>query len=183
MTERIGWRSAVGGAALIVGCGGAGAHPTATVQAPDSADQLLVGFSHYLNSDGLRRSHVEADTALFFEPTQQTSLRHLRAVFYDKNGAEASTLTADSASYRWQDGSMHAAGHVLMVAPDGRRLQSSTIQYDQPTNTISTDQHFTLERGSEHLEGDGFRSDPDFKNVAVSRPRGVAGDSLLLPGQ
>jgi len=62
-------------------------------------------------------------------------------------------------------------------------LQSSTIEYDQPTNSISTDKHFTLERGSEHLEGDGFRSDPDFKNVAVSRPRGVAGDSLLLPGQ
>ena len=38
-------------------------------------------------------------------------------------------------------------------------------------------------RGSEHLEGDGFRADPDFKNVAVSKPRGVAGVSLLLPGQ
>ena len=170
-------------AAVTIACGGSGAHPTATVQAPDSADQLLVGFSHYLTSDGIRRSQVEADTAYFFEATQLTSLRRLTAVFFDKNGGESSRLTADSASYRWQDGSMSAAGHVTLVAPDGRRLMTSTLRFDQPTNTISTEQHFTLERGSEHLEGDGFRADPDFKNVAVSRPRGVAADTLLLPGQ
>ena len=169
--------------ALMTACGGSGAHPTATVQAPDSADQLLVGFSHFLTSDGVRRSQVEADTAYFFETTQLTSLRRLRAVFFDKNGAEASRLTADSASYRWQDGSMNAAGHVSLVAPDGRRLTTSALRFDQPTNTISTEQHFVLDRGSEHLEGDGFRADPDFKNVAVNRPRGVAADTLLLPGQ
>jgi LPS export ABC transporter protein LptC len=170
-------------AAALAACDGSGAHPTATLQAPDSADQLLVGFSHYLTSNGIRRSQVDADTAFFFENTQLTSLRHLKAVFYDRNGAEASTLTADSASYRWQDGSMNAAGHIVLVSPDGRRLTTSTLRFDQPTNTISTDQHFTLDRGSEHLEGDGFRADPDFRNVAVSRPRGVAADSLLLPGQ
>ena len=60
---------------------------------------------------------------------------------------------------------------------------TSTLRFDQPTNTISTEQHFVLDRGSEHLEGDGFRADPDFKNVAVNRPRGVAADTLLLPGQ
>ena len=170
-------------AAAVAACDGSGAHPTATLQAPDSADQLLVGFSHFLTNDGIRRSQVEADTAYFFENSQLTSLRHLKAVFYDHNGAESSTLTADSASYRWQDGSMNAGGHIVLVAPDGRRLTTSTLRFDQPTNTISTDKHFTLDRGSEHLEGDGFRADPDFRNVAVSRPRGVAADSLLLPGQ
>ena len=50
-------------AGALIACGGSGAHPTATVQAPDSADQLLVGFSHFLTSDGIRRSQVTADTA------------------------------------------------------------------------------------------------------------------------
>ena len=86
--------AALAAAPVITGCGGSGAHPTATVQAPDSADQLLVGFSHFLTSDGVRRSQVEADTAYFFETTQLTSLRRLRATFFDKNGAEASQLTA-----------------------------------------------------------------------------------------
>ncbi len=174
---------ALAGLAGIAGCGGGAGHPTATVQAPDSADQVLVGFSHYLTDNGVRRSRVDADTALFFEDTQLTLLRHVRAVFFDSTGAEVSTLTADSAAYRWQDGSMNAGGQVVLVAPDGRRLQTTRIRYEQPTNLITTDQHFILDRGTEHLEGDGFRADPDFRNVAVSRPRGIAGDSLLLPGQ
>ncbi|MBA2628219.1 MAG: LPS export ABC transporter periplasmic protein LptC [Gemmatimonadales bacterium] len=176
--------AAVPGAVLLLAaCGGGGAHPTAIVQAPDSADQVLIGFSHNVTSDGLRRTRVEADTAYFFESTQVTSLRRVRAVFYDKNGAEASTLAADSSSYRWQDGSMDAFGNVILTSPDGRRLRTSVIRFDQGSNTISSDRHFILDRGTEHIEGDGFKGDPDFRNVAVSHPRGLAGDSLLLPGQ
>ena len=58
-----------------------------------------------------------------------------------------------------------------------------TLKYDTASNTISTDKHFTFDRGTEHLEGNSFRSDPDFKNVVTDRPRGVAGDGMLLPGQ
>src|SRR6476469_7668477 len=78
-------------AAALAACDGSGAHPTATLQAPDSADQMLVGFSHFLTSDGIRRSQVDADTAFFFENTQLTSLRPLKAVFFDHNGPESST--------------------------------------------------------------------------------------------
>ena len=38
-----------------------------------------------------------------------------------------------------------------------------------------TDKHFTFDRGEEHLEGNSFRSDPDFKNVVTDRPRGRDG--------
>ncbi|MEO6057097.1 MAG: hypothetical protein ABIQ49_09690, partial [Gemmatimonadales bacterium] len=57
--------------------------PTTTVQATDSADQVLEGFSHYVTKDGVRRSRVEADTAYFFENTQVTQLRKIRVVFFD----------------------------------------------------------------------------------------------------
>ena len=43
-------------------------------QAPDSADQVLEGFSHYVTNDGVRRSRVQADTAFFYEGTQITNL-------------------------------------------------------------------------------------------------------------
>jgi hypothetical protein len=46
-----------------------------------------------------------------------------------------------------------------------------------------TDKHFTFDRGEEHLEGNSFRSDPDFRNVVTDRPRGVSGNGMLLPGQ
>ncbi len=171
------------GVLLLAGCEETGARPTATMQAPDSADQVLEGFSHYVTNEGVRRSRVEADTAFFFESTQITDLRKIKVVFYDLRGQEGSTLTAQRGTYRWQDGSMEANGSVVVVSPDGRRLRTETLRYDNASNTISTDKQFTFDRGAEHLEGNSFRSDPDFKNVVTDRPRGVAGDGMLLPGQ
>lgn len=157
--------------------------PTATLQAADSADQVLEGFSHYVTNQGVRRSRVEADTAYFYENTQVTELKDIKVTFYDLKGEEGSTLTARRGTYRWQDGSMEANDNVVVVSPDGRRLTTETLRYDNASNTISTDKRFSFDRGTEHLEGNSFRSDPDFRNVVTDRPRGVAGDGLLLPGQ
>ena len=170
-------------ASLVASCEESGARPTTTIQAPDSADQVLEGFSHYVTNEGVRRSRVEADTAYFYEATQITNLVNVKVTFYDLKGAESSTLTSKTGVYRWQDGSMEANGNVVVVSPDGRRLATERLRYDNASNQISTDRHFTFDRGEEHLEGNSFRSDPDFRNVVTDRPRGVAGDGMLLPGQ
>jgi LPS export ABC transporter protein LptC len=167
----------------VLSCEDTGVRPTTTVQAPDSADQVLEGFSHYVTNEGVLRSRVEADTAFFYEPTQITELHKVKVVFYDAKGAESSTLTARRGTYRWQDGSMDATGKVVVVSPDGRRLATEALRYENATNLIMTDKHFTFDRGTEHLEGNSFRSDPDFRNVVTDRPRGVSGDGMLLPGQ
>ena len=176
-------RSLIPSFLLLAACEDTGARPTTTVQASDSADQVLEGFSHYVTNNGILRSRVEADTAFFFEPTQMNELHKVKIVFFDVKGAESSTLTAKRGTYRWQDGSMQASGKVVVVSPDGRRLATDVLKYDNATNTILTDRHFTFDRGEEHLEGNSFRSDPDFKNVVTDRPRGVTGNGMLLPGQ
>ena len=188
--KRVGWRRRATLAALSAfsgfsafSCEDTGVRPTTTVQAPDSADQVLEGFSHYVTNEGVLRSRVEADTAFFYEPTQITELHKVKVVFYDVKGAESSTLTARRGTYRWQDGSMEATGNVVVVSPDGRRLATEALRYENATNLIVTDKHFTFDRGTEHLEGNSFRSDPDFRNVITDRPRGVSGDGMLLPGQ
>jgi LPS export ABC transporter protein LptC len=177
-----GWL-ALAGCVLVLACEDPGAKPVTTVQAVDSADQVLEGFSHWVTKDGIRRSEVQADTAFFYENTQVTQLKNVRVVFYDLNGKESSTLTAKAGTYRWQDGSMQANGTVVVISPDGRKLQTDTLKYDNATNTISTNTHFIMDRGTDHLEGDSFRSDPDFKNVVTNKPVGRAGDGVLLPGQ
>lgn len=167
----------------LAACEESGVRPTTTVQATESADQVLEGFSHYVTFDGVRRSRVEADTAFFYEGTQITDLRHVKVVFYDVRGVEGSTLTSRRGTYRWQDGSMEANESVEVVSPDGRILRTEAIKYDNATNTISTNVPFTFDRAGEHLEGNSFKSDPEFKNVVTDKPRGVAGNGMLLPGQ
>jgi LPS export ABC transporter protein LptC len=173
-------------AALIVAvaaCQETGARPVDVVSAPDTADQVMEGFSHYVTNQGVRRSRVEADTAFFYEAAQSNDLRNVRVVFYDLQGGEGSTLTAKRGRYYWQDGKMEAHGDVVVVSPDGRRLRTESLRYDNASNMIWTDKPFRFERGTEYLEGNSFRSDPDFRNVVTDRPRGASGEGILLPGQ
>lgn len=170
---------------LSVACEDPGARPTTTVQATDSADQVLEGFSHWVTKDGVRRSQVLADTAYFYEGSQLTQLRHVRVVFYDLNGTESSTLTSEAGTYRWQDGSMQANGKVVVVSPDGRRLRTDTLKYDNATNTISSNTQFVMDSAGSVIRGNSFRSDPDFKNVVAEQPAGQSAGAkgVLLPGQ
>ena len=164
-------------------CEDTGVRPTTTVQATDSADQVLEGFSHYVTNDGVRRSRVEADTAFYYEPTQITELHNVKVVFFDLKGAEGSTLTANGGRTAGRTARWRPPGTCVVVSPDGRRLATEALRYDNATNQIMTDKQFTFDRGEEHLEGNSFRSDPDFKNVVTDRPRGVSGEGMLLPGQ
>jgi len=169
--------------AALGGCERGGVQPTATMQAADSADQVLEGFAHHVTIDGVRKSRIEADTAWFYEATQSATLHNVRITFYDAKGAERSKLTARRAQYRWQDGSLDAEGSVVLTAPDGGKLQSEVLKLDNKENRISTDRAFRFERGAERIEGTSLQSDPEFANVVTDRPRGVAGKGILLPGQ
>jgi LPS export ABC transporter protein LptC len=163
--------------------------PPLTVTAADSADQVLEGMEHLITTDGVKRTRVIADTAYLYEATQQARLKQVKTTFYDLNGSETSTVTSDSGLYQMRDGSMSAWGNVVATTPDGRKLRSAELKYDARSKQISSDKPFTYDRGDQHLEGNGFTSDPDFRNVVTKQPRGgegagkpVAGGGLL-PGQ
>ena len=185
-------------ALLLVALAGAGCQeeavrPTATVQPTDTADQVLFGMEHYITDEGIRRSRVIADTAYLYEGSQIADMRKVHVTFYDRGGVETSTIDADAGIYQMRDGSMKARGHVVATTPDGRRLTSDVLNYDSKKNEISSDQAFTYDGADGHLVGDGFRSDPDFRNVATGKPKarqrpgkpGAPADSggILLPGQ
>src|SRR5207247_3885498 len=80
--------------ALVATACETGIKPTATIAAPDSADQVLLGMSHYVTDAGIQRAHVRADTAYFYSPAQTAELRNVHITFYDTRGAETSTLTS-----------------------------------------------------------------------------------------
>jgi LPS export ABC transporter protein LptC len=168
---------------LLGACAGEGARPTAVVQSPDSADQVLTGFSNYVTRDGVRRSRVEADSAFFFDGPQTTALRKLKVTFFDDRGAPTSTLTAARGTYRWQTGAMDAEGNVVVTTADGRTLRTERLRYDDSARVVSTDVPFTFERGSETVRGQSLRSDPEFKNVVTSKPSGTSEKGILLPNE
>ncbi|HEX6645343.1 MAG TPA: LPS export ABC transporter periplasmic protein LptC [Gemmatimonadales bacterium] len=170
-------------AVVLAGCGEQGAPPTGVVAEADSADQRMYGVLQHLEHDGIRRSTIQADTAFLYDARQVMILLGVRARFFDENGVETSSLTANRMEYKIRDGSLLAEGSVVLSVSDGRRLTGESLTYDPGANSLSSDKPFVLTRGAERVEGDGFRADADFRNFVASRPRAIAGDSLILPGQ
>ncbi len=153
-----------------VGCDPSGEPPT-TLAVPDSADQVLFGVTHTVTSDGVLRIKLEADTVFNYEATQTADLYGVQVEFYSPEGALSSTITARQGTYEWQTQNMEAWGDVVAETPEGRRLTTSILQYDADMDELSGPEPFVFDGPGEHLEGDGFTSDPDFQRVRTERPR------------
>ena len=166
----------------VAGACDSGIKPTATISAADSADQVLLGMSHYVTNDGIQRAHVRADTAYFYSPSQTAELRNVHITFYDTRGAQTSTLTSREGTYHWRSGDMEARGNVVVVRIDSATLRTEVIRFSQAKNQVSSDRDFVFDEPTRHIEGEGFTSDPDFKVVSAVRPKGTGG-KFTLPNQ
>ncbi|HEV8265498.1 MAG TPA: LPS export ABC transporter periplasmic protein LptC [Gemmatimonadales bacterium] len=167
--------------AVLVSCTGRGMQPTATQAVLDSADQVLIGMTHYVTQAGLQRARVRADTAFFFSNTQTAELRKVHVTFYDARGAETSTLTAREGTYHWRTQDMEGRGNVVVVRnSDGGTLHTEAMRYSQTRNEVTSDVAFTFDSPTQHLKGVGFTADPDFRNVATKQLTGTGGQ-LVLP--
>jgi len=162
--------AAAAAALLAAGCGSE--EPPTTQSTPaDSADQVLFGMVHNVTVDGLLRARVYADTAHFYQGAQVAELLGVRVDFFNSEGVLKSTVTSVEGTYEWRTGTMEARGDVLAVTPDDRRLTTAILRYDRETEQISGPEAFVFDGPDQHLEGDGFTSDPDFTNVITENPR------------
>ena len=62
---------------------------------------------------------------------------------------------------------------------DGRTLRTEVLRYSQTRNEVSSDRSFIFDGPGRHIEGEGFTSDPEFRNVTAKRPRGTGGEFTL----
>ncbi len=156
---------------------------TATQAVLDSADQVLFGMTHYLTDAGVLRARVQSDTTYLFSNTQQAELRNVHVTFYDVSGRPTSTLTAKEGTQHWRTGDMEARGNVVVVRDrDGGTMRTELMYYSQVKNQVSSDKPFQFDSPDRHITGEGFTSDPEFKNISATRPTGRGG-KFTLPNQ
>src|SRR6266536_3591220 len=142
---------------------------TATQVVLDSADQVLLGMSHYVTELGVLRARVE--------------LRNVHVTFYDIAGNPTSTLTSREGTDHWRTDDMEARGNVVVVRDkDGGTMRTEVMTYNRVRNEGSSDKSFVWDEPGRHVVGDGFTSDPEFKKITAKRPHGTGGQ-FLLPNQ
>ena len=133
----------------------------------DSADQVMYGARFNLTDKGLQRAQLQADTAYFFEDNTRIELENVHTTFFTATGAKNAVLTSDRGRFNSRTNNMVARKNVVVVTEDGRRLTTPELIYNQQTNQISSDSPFVMTEPNRRLEGVGFRSDPDMKNIQI----------------
>ena len=164
--------------ALVLGCKPSDAVAVKKiVTAADSADQVMFHVRSLITHDGAIRAELFADTALFFDENTRIEMRGVKTHFHNREGEQNTVLTSREGTYNTRLSRMEARKDVDVVARDGRRLQTIQLRYDQAGNTIAGDSAFTMTQpGGRRLEGVGFISDPDMRNVQVLKAtQGSAG--------
>jgi LPS export ABC transporter protein LptC len=168
---------------IVAGACRSGTPVTATQAALDSADQVLIGMSHFVTDAGVLRAKVQADTAYFYSSMQSAELRNVHVTFYDVAGKPTSTLTSKEGTHHWRSGDMEARGNVVVVrGKDGATMKTEIMRYSQARNEVSSDKAFIWDEPGRHVEGVGFTSDPEFKKITATNIRGTGGQ-FLLPNQ
>jgi LPS export ABC transporter protein LptC len=141
----------------------------------DSADQVMYPARFNLTDQGLQRAHVDADTAYFFDDNNRMELQGVHATFYTVTGAKDAVLTSRHGTTNTRTNNMIARKDVVVVSEDGRRLTTPELIYNQQKNEISSDSAFVMTEPNRRLEGVGFRSDPNMKNIQIlSGAKGIA---------
>jgi LPS export ABC transporter protein LptC len=149
----------------------------------DSADQVMYPARFNLTDQGLQRAHVDADTAYFFDDNNRMELQGVHATFYTVTGAKDAVLTSRHGTTNTRTNNMIARKDVVVVSEDGRRLTTPELIYNQQKNEISSDSAFVMTEPNRRLEGVGFRSDPNMKNIQIlSGAKGVARGVSTGPG-
>jgi LPS export ABC transporter protein LptC len=133
----------------------------------DSADQVIYGLTFVLHDQGLNRALLKADTAYFFDENTRIELEKVHTTFFTATGAKNAVLTSERGTFNNRTNNMVARKNVVVVSEDGRRLTTPELKYNQQINEISSDSAFVMTEPNRRIEGIGFRSDPDMKNIRI----------------
>lgn len=160
-----------------------GTEPKVTSANPlvDSANQVLFGVSTMITEQGVLRAQLQADTAYFFDDNSRIEVRHEKTTFYTAMGQQNAVLTSLEGTYIMPRGVMQARKNVVVVTTDGKRLETTLLDYAQQSNLVSSDSAFVLTQPSGEIRGIGFTSDPNLANLHVKRVLTGSG-TFTLPG-
>ncbi len=164
-------------AIVVTGACSSKKEPPVATHSPlaDSADQVMFGARFKLTDQGLQRAQLEADTAYFFDDNTRIELSNVHTTFFTVTGAKDAVLTSRFGTTNTRTNNMIARKNVVVVSEDGRRLTTPELIYNQQKNEISSDSAFVMTEPNRRLEGVGFRSDPNMKNIQIlSSAKGVA---------
>jgi LPS export ABC transporter protein LptC len=131
--------------------------------AADSADQMLIGVTYVMTTNGISRGVLNADTAFVLDEQTRFDLRRTHVKFTTETGAPQGTMEANRGVYNQRTQILEGWGDVVVKLTDGRTLKSPHVTFNQLTHKVSSDTTYTLARANgDSQSGKGFLSNQAF---------------------
>ncbi len=160
----------VAGLALLpLACGSHSESPSGKEESGRAPEQVLRDLVLRETSEGKLEWVLRAKRATRISASEPTRLESLRVDFYQGSDHVRSVLTSDSGRVDTQKGTLVATGRVVVVTPEGNRLETEELLWDRKSSRVSSEKFVRLTKGTDVLTGIGFQSDPNLASYEIKK--------------
>ena len=142
---------------------------TEEIELPISSfpDQQLDSSTIIFTVKGEKEAVLWAETLNKYLKQKLTKAYNLNVQFEGNPPEGKGVLVADSGYVSDKSDLIQIFGNVELETERGTKLCTTDLYWNTKSNTIYSDAHVRITRGSDWLEGDGFRTDIGFKNFTI----------------
>jgi len=140
-------------------------------------DSEVRGADIQLYSRGELTTGIRAERILKFDAIDSTMAYVLDVDFYDSLGQVTSNLVGDSGIIRENTQHFIVYGHVVVITPDGARLETDSLAWNPVVNKIQTDAFVKLTRDGDVMTGWGLDANKDLTRVRIHDVSGTVSDA------
>lgn len=124
----------------------------------DSADQVFYGVTAPLESDGIKRGTLFADTMYVMNDQTRFDFLVGHVDFNTTTGVPDGTMKADRGRFDRRMQQLEGWGNVVVKSADGRMLKSPHVVFNQAQDRIWSDTTFEYTDGDRVSTGKGFET-------------------------
>ncbi|MEZ4651798.1 MAG: LPS export ABC transporter periplasmic protein LptC [Candidatus Eisenbacteria bacterium] len=164
-------RTLAAGALAVFGlaCGSEETPVGGPIDGPDRARQIVENAVMRETSVKGLLYVLRSDRVLSYEEDEPTELRGVTLHFYDGDESVRSILTSRRGHIEAKSDLLVAEDSVVVVTPEGDRLETERLEWDPKTERVRTDLPFILYRVEDVVTGIGIEADPDLGSYSVSK--------------
>ena len=136
-------------------------------------DSEVFGADITLYDGALRKALIKADRIKRFEAVDSTMAYVVSVDFLDSLGNVTSNLVGDSAIIRETTQRMTVYSNVIVVTPDGGKLETDSLVWNPDIQKIQTDAYVVLTRERDVMTGWGLEANHDLTHLTIRRSAGT----------
>ena len=148
--------------------------PVATGFESLPSDVVLTDVTHNITADGVRHAKLLSDSVYQFQDSAIVELFGVDLTLYDASGQVSATVTSLSGELNERTSEMVARGNVVVLRQNGaERIETEELYYNPQTHRIWSDSLTTRTMDGAVQQGDGFRTDDQFRSFQLENARGT----------